>query len=77
MDIQEAAHEVIRALGLPRDGMILTIEDGHMLIGNSDLAFAITKKRVDEGQHVATALYMFPRLLEIIKEREQEQEDSR
>jgi hypothetical protein len=61
--IRMIADEVRNALELPAGYYVKVDDADNILVGNDDLAFAITRKQIDDGLAVTTACAAFPGLL--------------
>ena len=62
------ADEVRNALELPAGYYVKVDDADNILVGNSDLAFAITRKQIDDALAVETACAAFPGLLAAVAE---------
>ena len=61
------ADEVRRVLDLPDGYYVKVTDDDSIVVGNGDLAFAITRKRIEDGLAVGTARFLFPALVKAIE----------
>ena len=66
--IEDVRDETAAALDVP-DGFYVRVDgDGaYILVGNRDLAFAITRKEIEDGLAVDRAKAAFPHLLKAVE----------
>jgi hypothetical protein len=69
--IQQVADEVRAALPPLPEGFYVRPADGdNIIVGNDDLAFALTRRQIDDNIHMTPATSTFPLLLEALKAQE-------
>ena len=66
--IEQVAEEIKAALPpLPPGLYVKPAEGDNIIVGNDDLAFAITRRQIDDNIHLVAARETFPRLMEAVK----------
>lgn len=69
--LEQAAEEIRAALPPLMEGYYVTpTDDGSdcILIGNDELAFAVTRRQIDDNIHITMATKTFPKLLQAISQ---------